>query len=79
MVLQMRLARKAARQQREQRVIDERVSAALRQATSKGTRPDYLDKSYAGQRQQRQKRGEWRPRVSNRVRRPEPGPERYVP
>lgn len=75
----MRLARQAVRQQREQRAIEERVSAAVRRAvSSNGTRPDYLDKSYAGQRLQRKKRGEWRPKVTRRVRRPEPGPGRYA-
>ena len=79
MDLQMRLARKAARQQRERRAVEARVLAALHRATtSKVALPDYLDTKYAGQRQQRQKRGAWRPMISNRVRRPEPGPERYA-
>ena len=79
MGLQKRLARKAARQQREKCAVEARVSAALhRAATSKLARPDYLDRNYAGQRQQRQKRGAWRPKISQRVRRPEPGPERYA-
>ena len=75
----MRLARKAAQKRREERAVEARVAAALRHAAlSNAIRPDYLDKSYAGQRQQRQTRGAWRPKVSNRVRRPEPGPERYA-
>ena len=79
MGLQMRLARKAAQRQREKRAVEARVSVALRRATtSKVPVPDYLDRTYAGQRQQRQKRGPWRPKISQRVRRPEPGPERYA-
>ena len=75
----MRLARKAARQEREKRAVEARVLAALNRATtSKVALPDYLDTNYAGQRQQRQKRGAWRPKISYRVRRPEPGPERYA-
>jgi hypothetical protein len=78
--LQMRQARRKAKQERERRAVEERVAAALRQAAAaaSGGRPDYLDKNYAGQRQQRQQRGAWRPRVSRRLRRPDPGPERYA-